>query len=240
MNDWYYDEMRHVGTDYDNLHEVADYDERMSGFRDFDAEVQKMTDVVKPGKDDLIIEFGCGTGFFSIEMAKKCGKVIAVDISKKMLEFAAQRALREKIANIEFVHLGFLSYQHKDKPADSVITQLALHHLPDFWKFIALLKINTALKINGLVYISDVIFPFSESDDYNSLIKNMLEFFEKKAGCETAGKFKNHIKNEYSTFDWILEEMFVKAGFNILMKEKGEYFGSTYLLRKVKNSACGF
>lgn len=233
MNDWYYNEMQHVGTDYDNIQEVADYDKRMTRFRNFNDELSRMIKAVKPNNDDLLIEFGCGTGFFSIEMAKKCKKVIAVDISEKMLEYAADRAGKENITNIEFVHSGFLNYQHRDRPADSIITQLALHHLPDFWKFIAINNIYNMLKVNGLLYLSDVVFPFEKSADYNIIINNMLRDFEEKAGHETAGKFKNHIKNEYSTFDWILEEMFGKAGFNILTRDKSEYFGSVYLLQKL-------
>lgn len=49
----------------------------------------------------------------------------------------------------EFLPGGFLTYQHQGPPLDAVVTQIALHHLPDFWKQIALLRIFDMLKEGG-------------------------------------------------------------------------------------------
>lgn len=54
----------------------------------------------------------------------------------------------------------FRSYRHDAEPVDLVITKAALHHLPDFWEQIALLRINRMVKIGGLLYIQDVVFHF--------------------------------------------------------------------------------
>jgi putative AdoMet-dependent methyltransferase len=47
-----------------------------------------------------VIDFGSGTGIFAMQAARRCRKVVAVDVSQAMLELArskAEQALTEKI-----------------------------------------------------------------------------------------------------------------------------------------------
>jgi hypothetical protein len=57
-----------------------------------------------------------------------------------MLGHARKKAAFRGIANIDFLQGGFLTYQHKGAPLDAIINQLALHHLPDFWKQVAQIR----------------------------------------------------------------------------------------------------
>jgi putative AdoMet-dependent methyltransferase len=41
--------------------------------------------------------------------------------------------------------VGFLNYEHNGPPLDMIVSNLALHHLPDFWKMIALKRIHEML-----------------------------------------------------------------------------------------------
>lgn len=57
---------------------------------------------VKPGM--TVCDMGCGNGFYSVQLAKMVGekgKVYAVDIQPKMLEFLKERADKAKVTNIE-------------------------------------------------------------------------------------------------------------------------------------------
>lgn len=57
---------------------------------------------LKPG--DTIIDFGCGIGYFSLpaaEMVGECGKVLAIDISDRMLGELERRA--KGVTNIELI-----------------------------------------------------------------------------------------------------------------------------------------
>ena len=105
-----------------------------------------------------MIDLGCGTGANVIYAAKKFKKVYAVDISSVMLDEAKTKALEENITNVEFINSGFLTYCHEGEPADLLVTKIAFHHLPDFWKQIALLNMNGMLKKEGILYIFDVVF----------------------------------------------------------------------------------
>jgi ABC-2 type transport system permease protein len=71
----------------------------------------------------VIIEIGTGTGEFAIEVSKYCKKVIALDVSRTMLDFANEKAKMQQRSNIEFIHGGFLTYTHQGELVDAVITQ---------------------------------------------------------------------------------------------------------------------
>lgn len=56
---------------------------------------------VKPGM--TVCDMGCGNGFYSVQLAKLVGpegKIYAVDIQPKMLEFLRERAAKAKVKNI--------------------------------------------------------------------------------------------------------------------------------------------
>ena len=226
---YYFNEFKSLGTDYNDLEEIKIYDERMSKLRDIQKEIENTLNQIDLKKEDIIIEIGCGTGEFSIEAAKKCKKVIAIDVSNNMLQYAKNKAINRRINNISFINSGFLSYKHKDEPVDIVVSSIALHHLPDFWKLIALRNISSMLKTKGKFYLHDVVFSFD--------IDNFEDAIEKWTNQTNDSKMKksmlNHINQEFSTMDWIMEELLQKAGFNIEYKEYKSDFFATYLCIKI-------
>ena len=54
-------------------------------------------------KDDIVLDIGCGVGRLSVPIAKIVKKVYALDISKKMLEYAKKYAESECVEDIEFI-----------------------------------------------------------------------------------------------------------------------------------------
>jgi len=50
------------------------------------------------------------------------------------------------LANVECVEAGLLTYEHTGELADFAYSRYALHHLPDFWKALALTRLNRALR----------------------------------------------------------------------------------------------
>ena len=133
---WQWDETVQRGWDYGDLAEVQRYDERMAAFRDVRAEAQSILGRLALSPDDVILEIGTGTGVFAREAALQCREVIAIDVSPPMLEYAARRAKDERTGNIVFRQSGFLTYEHQGEPLAAIVSQTALHHLPDAWKLI--------------------------------------------------------------------------------------------------------
>ena len=75
-----------------------------------------------------------------------------------MLAVLGTRAERSGLDNLERVQAGLLSYEHPGDVADSVYSRHVLHHLPDFWKAIALDQIASILRPGGVLRLRDLIF----------------------------------------------------------------------------------
>ncbi|MFZ5644900.1 MAG: class I SAM-dependent methyltransferase [Bacillota bacterium] len=228
---WSYNEMRQIGTDYFNIEEVRKYDRRMQKIRDVPKEVKHILEIIDAGPGQNILEFGTGTGEFAIAAATKCSKVYALDISAVMLDYARQKAESLGLNNIIFQQAGFLTYQHREMPLDAVVTQLALHHLPDFWKFIALRNIYGFLKTGGKLYLRDVVFD-SGVENYNEYFGGWRDSVLKMAGEEFSASIDRHIRDEYSTLDWVMEGMITRAGFEIDKVYQPGYCNKAYLCVK--------
>ena len=227
---WKYNEAVQTGTDYGSIEEVEKYDERMSRLRDVKKEIDEIFKEIKLSSGQNLVEIGCGTGEFSIAASEICSAVTAVDVSQVMLDLASRKAEKRGRNNIKFVKAGFLDYEH-DGEADAVVSQIALHHLPDFWKLIALKRIYDMLKMGGRFFLRDVVYSIP-LDKYEQKIKGLLKFTCENAGEENAENIARHIKQEFSTYDWIMEEMLYRAGFYIESADYGESFIATYVCVK--------
>jgi ubiquinone/menaquinone biosynthesis C-methylase UbiE len=230
LNDWLHDEFRQIGKDYGSNDEIAVYDESHAKFRDVHKESNELLDTlsVKPGES--LIDFGCGTGVFAIEAARRGLKVIAIDISPAMLSYAKSKATELGVGSINFVESGFLNYQHLSGPVDYVTTSFAFHHLPDYWKTIALKNIYKILKDSGRLYIQDVVI-----EEENS-IENINSFIESQE--QLGGEFLRvdaieHFRDEFSTYDWVLEGMLERAGFTVDSKESISSLVARYFCAKI-------
>ena len=226
---WQYDEMKQIGKDYGSLAEVEAYDARHGKFRNIEKENADILEALGTQPDHELIEFGTGTGAFALQAARSCRRVYAVDVSNTMLEYAKKKAARLAITNITFVHGGFLSYEHAASPVKAIVTSTAFHHLPDFWKGIALQRLNRMLKTGGQLYIADVIF---EARDVRGNIERWIAKLETVAGQEIRKDVETHIRQEYSTYDWILDGLLERAGFSITDKTMIEGVIGQYLCRK--------
>lgn len=226
---WQYDEFRQVGVDYEDPSEVEVYDARHAKFRDVDAECASILDAIGVTPQSVVVEIGTGTGAFAIHAARCCAHVYAVDVSTFMLEATRSKADRAELQNITTCHAGFLTYDHQGLPADAIVTSMAFHHLPDFWKGIALDRMNQMLKPGGLLYIHDVIFA---KDDVATNISRWIDKLGSIGGQQLGEEVATHIREEFSTFDWIMDGLLERSGFRVLSKNMEEGVIGTYLCEK--------
>lgn len=99
--------------------------------------------------------------------------------------------------------------------ADVVYSRNALHHLPDFWKALALERIAALLRPGGLLRLRDFFFSCDPSD-----VGDVVEAWLGQAAARpevgwTRAELETHLREEYSTFCWLLEPMLERAGFAI-------------------------
>jgi ubiquinone/menaquinone biosynthesis C-methylase UbiE len=220
---WFYDELKQIGTDFEDSSQVEAFDRNQKS-SSVEAE-RSLINRLGISQGHTLIDIGAGTGTFAIQAARKGAHVYAVDVSKVMLAYAQQKASDANALNIEFHHSGFLTYEHNADRVDFIVTKSALHHLPDFWKMVALLRMNAMLKDGGILYLRDAVFSFNPVD-YQSSINAWIERVAKPPGEGfTKQDFEMHIREEHSTFGWIIEGMLRQAGFAI---EEADYFAPEY------------
>ena len=58
------------------------------------------------------------------------------------------------------VEAGLLSYSHVGRAPAVVYCRNVLHHLPDFWKGVALQRIAGLLAPNGVLLVRDIVYDF--------------------------------------------------------------------------------
>lgn len=234
MKDWFYNEQKHAGVDYSHKDNAYIYDAQMESFRDYEKEANEFVDKLgaETPEELLLIDIGCGTGAFGVHAAKYFNKVLAVDVSKEMLSIAKSKAEALNLDNIEFHNSGFLNFKSKEE-ADIVFTKWAFHHLPDFWKQAALININTMLKIDGLFLLTDVIFKYAP--DFEQNIEQLLQDLSQKNSHDFVEETKVHIREEYSTFDWIMHGLIERAGFEIEAIHAVDPLASEYYCRKKRH-----
>ncbi len=226
---WQYDEFKQVGRDYGDKSEVEVYDLSHAHFRDIKAESNRVLELLALKDGDTIIDFGSGTGTFAVEAAKRGVIVHAVDISQAMLARAKVKARQEGVSGIEFHHAGFLTYKHPENSADAVVTSFAFHHLPDFWKGIALGRIHRILKPDGQFYMHDVIL---QEENPLEKIARFIERQEHAGGDFLRKDAEGHFRDEYSTYDWVMDGLFSRAGFITTRKHFVDGVIGTYLCKK--------
>jgi putative AdoMet-dependent methyltransferase len=228
---WFYDEMKHSGVDYNDLAQVRAFDERHQKFRDYEKASQAIIDRLGLGPGDTVIDIGAGTGAFALHAARTCKTVYAVDVSQAMLDYARQKAEQAGLKNVVFCHGGFLTYEHAGKPADALVSVAVLHHLPDFWKLVGLSQANEMLKPGGRLYLFDVVFP-SDIAGYEARFDDWIDSFSRDVGPDFAVEVETHIRDEHSTYAWIMEGLLERAGFRIDSAEYADGFGATYICTK--------
>ena len=211
---WLLDELGSAGRENLDSDHVARYDAKEDAHGA--AEVALLVDL---GLDDHshVVDLGAGTGQFTLAVAPACCRVVAVDISPLMLDRLRAKAEASAVSNIEIVHAGFVTYEHRGPPADVVYSRWALHHLPDFWKALALHRMRTMLCRGGILRLSDVVYSFDPPDAEES-IEQWCATLPSEAASENEwvrADIEEHVRDEHSTFSWLLEPMMERSGFRI-------------------------
>jgi SAM-dependent methyltransferase len=172
------------------------------------------------GANSTLIDLGAGTGTFAVAAASVCERVVAVDVSPAMIA-----AIREKAAaagvRVECVQAGLLGYEHDGDPPGFVYTRNALHHLPDFWKGVALRRIAALLAPGGTLLLRDLAFSFDLSEAEAEIENWLRSAADRTEDGWTREELETHLRDEYSTFTWLLEPMITRAGLEVVVADYG-------------------
>ncbi|HYJ70369.1 MAG TPA: class I SAM-dependent methyltransferase [Nocardioidaceae bacterium] len=228
--EWLLDELAYAGRENLDADHVAQYDAKEDAGA---VEEVALCEQVGLGEGSTVVELGVGTGQFALAAAAVCERVVAVDVSPVMLKQLRANIERAGLRNVEVVRAGFLTYEHRGRPADLVYSRFAVHHLPDFWKAVALARIHRMLRPGGLFRLWDVVYSFEPSQAGERIESWCSQYDIAAEDGWVRGDVEEHVRDEYSTFSWLIEPMMARCGFAI---EDAEYSDdgvfAKYMLRR--------
>lgn len=213
---WLIDELSFAGSENLDATHVARYDAKEDAGPA--AEVA-LLERLGLGRESLVVEFGAGTGQFTVEVAPKCACVVAVDVSAPMLETLRAKVADLGLGNVAVVPAGFLTYEHDRPPADFIYSRLALHHLPDFWKAVALARMRRMLRTGGVLRLWDVIYDFDPPEIERRIGDWCATGGDSPATEWSSSELEDHVRDEHSTFTWLIEPMFERCQLRIVERE---------------------
>jgi 2-polyprenyl-3-methyl-5-hydroxy-6-metoxy-1,4-benzoquinol methylase len=222
--DWYYNERRQIGLDsaVASIYHLDD---------DCDLRARAALGMLGVQRGWRVADIGCGNGVLAVEAALIGAEVDAIDISPAMLGLAKIQASDRKVA-IRTQSAGLLSFAYQPDTYDLIVSEFTLHHLPDFWKAVALSRIYAALKPGANFYLRDMVY-VSMPDGSERDVEAWADFNIKNHDF-ARDSVVTHMRDEYSTFGWVMERMLTDVGFALISADYHAPLHGTYLLRKPK------
>lgn len=206
-----------VRSVYEQL--ADEYDERVPGVTQNDArftETEADFLMSRINSLDTVLDMGCGTGRFTIPLAKIAKNVNGLDLSAAMLAKAREKAEQQHV-NITFHEADMASMPFENGTFDVVTCMLALMHIPLEKRQKVFLEASRVLKPGGrmLISVKNAIFErFSSADrfvdvDITDVEHKQLIFTRTKSGKEMQACW-------YSFTPQDLDKLFAIAGLRMV------------------------
>ena len=116
----------------------------------------------------------------------------------------------------QFDELAHAGPEHLDPEyVAAVFTRNSLHHLPDFRKAAALQRIAQLLKPGGVLRVRDIVYSFDPAETAAAVNAWLASAPADPTMGWTADQIAEHIREEHSTYSWLIEPMLERVGFEI-------------------------
>ncbi|MDQ1261106.1 MAG: hypothetical protein QG575_287 [Euryarchaeota archaeon] len=152
--------------------------------------------LIKLNKKMKILEVGCGTGRWAFYFADKVAKIVAIDLSDKMIEIAKKKQMNSCTKNIDFHCLSAMSFETNEK-FDLVYFSGVLQYIEDKDIDQILDKLPEWMNKDGLCLSRDTLSlqkRFSMTEDYPVIYRTKKEYEEmfKKHGLKLVYQDKSY------------------------------------------------
>lgn len=176
-------------------------------------------------QNGLILDAGIGPlANFSIEFSKRGYKVIGIDISKTIVNFAKSVIKKKNIKNVKILERDITDLKFYNK-FDVVFCRGTFGHIPAYLSLTALKNFNRSLKKDGFVFVD---FWIKKEETFYVFFKGFIYSLSRKIKKSIGIPTFETITSYYTEND--IKDMIKISGFKIISK-KGPY----YLFKKIKN-----
>jgi SAM-dependent methyltransferase len=163
--------------------------------------VKMLSGHLKP--EMTVLELGCGTGYFTRELARSGADIIAIDVSPELLEIARTNC---SAPNVRYEIQNAYALSYSNATFDSVVGSSVLHHLEieD-----AVREIYRVLKPGGTIY-------FTEPNMLNPqiAIQKNVPWIKRRLGDSP---------DETAFFRWQLRRLLEQAGYGDIRIEPFDF-----------------
>jgi ubiquinone/menaquinone biosynthesis C-methylase UbiE len=118
-------------------------------------DLERLLELAQPQPDWIVLDIATGGGHTALTFAPHVKKVIATDITPKMLEAARQHITGQGITNVDFEPADAENLPFEDIAFDLVTCRIAPHHFPNCARFVR--QAARVLKNGGLFLMQDQV-----------------------------------------------------------------------------------
>jgi ubiquinone/menaquinone biosynthesis C-methylase UbiE len=165
------------------------------------AELERLLEIARPQSSWVVLDIATGGGHTALKFAPLVQRIVATDISSKMLSAARNFIDRADIENVTFASAKAEAMPFDEEIFDLVTCRIAAHHFSDCTAFLR--ESVRLLKKGGCLLLQDLTVPEDEKSAGD------VEKFESL-------RDPSH-RRAYSPAQWV--KMFENAGLQVVTKE---------------------
>jgi len=186
----------------------------------------ELIDFIGPGRSEIILDAGCGTGVNISRLYSRVKKIIGIDFAPGSIERCQKRIAAQNIQNAEVLVGSIIQTSLPDHAVDKVICLSVMQYLDDHEVRLALREFSRILSPGGLV----ILHVKNRASLYWLTLlvaKRLKMLFRRSTNCYNVRPFKWYL-HELSALGYKTEDF---NGFNLLTLDKMPKWLTSFLQR---------
>lgn len=114
-----------------------------------------LVNTIRPGKQEEILDFGCGSGLHLVKISNLCKRVVGIDCSKAMVQIAKRNTV--EYSNIEVFHGGNGNIPCADNTFHKIYSWSVFEYFPDRCAVEKILsELHRVVRPGGCILLGDL------------------------------------------------------------------------------------